>query len=291
MAGRRLMGDAVSPAPAAVGPWTAPFAARLAVLAPLPPAARLARLDAWAGEAGLVAASGRPIRFVAAGGATQGRPGGRAPGAAQRLAYEARIFETGEVATRTDGAGARHDLCNALAWFVFPRSKARLNALHAHAIAAGEGTERGPLRDAATLFDENAALWIGLDASLESALRAFDWQALFVAGRARVAAAVDVRVFGHALLEKLDAPFKGITAHAWPLRLDPSAGATEVDAALAATLLPERLSGRAFCPLPVMGLPGWCEANTDPAFYNDVAVFRPGRLRLSVGPPSRHDQD
>jgi hypothetical protein len=285
---------------AGASPWAAPFAARLAALDPLPAADRLGTLDAWAREGGLVAESGRPIRFVAAGATPHGRHRedrhreDRHSGleAAQRPAYEARIFETGEVATRTDGAGARHDLYNALAWLVYPRTKARLNALHAQAIALGDGAAaRGPLRDAATLFDENAALWIGLDASLEAALRAFDWQALFVIGRTRVAAAVDVRVFGHALLEKLDAPFKGITAHAWPLRLDPAASGAEVDTALAATLLPERLSGRAFCPLPVLGLPGWCDANSDPAFYNDGAVFRPGRLRLSAGPPGRHDQD
>jgi len=270
-------------APNAAGPWMAPFAARLSALAPMPPAARLATLDAWAVEAGLVAESGRPIRFVAAGAASP-EP--------QRSGYEARIHASGEIATRLDGAGARHDLYNALAWLVFPRSKARLNALHAQAIAGGDGTAvRGPLRDAATLFDENAALWIGLDASLEAALRAFDWQALFVAGRSRVAAAVDVRVFGHALLEKLDAPFKGITAHAWPLRLDAGADAAEVDEALVATLRPDRLSGRAFCPLPVMGLPGWCEVNADAAFYNDAAVFRPGRLRFAACPPGPHDQD
>jgi hypothetical protein len=145
---------------------------------------------------------------------------------------------------------------------------------------AGTGsTPRGPLRDAATLFDENAALWVGLDASLEAALRAFDWQALFVAGRARVEQGVRVHAFGHALLEKLDAPFKAITAHAWPLRLAADAPLPAVDEALAASLEPGRLASRAFCPLPVMGVPHWCDANRDPAFYNDAAVFRPGRRR------------
>ncbi|MCZ8103767.1 MAG: DUF3025 domain-containing protein, partial [Burkholderiales bacterium] len=87
--------------------------------------------------------------------------------------------------------------------------------------------------------------------------------------------------FGHALLEKLDAPFKAITAHAWPLRLAPDTPADALDAALAASLEPRMLDARAFCPLPVMGLPDWCEANADPGFYNDAAVFRPGRLRAA----------
>jgi len=39
-----------------------------------------------------------------------------------------------------------------------------------------------------------------------------------------------------------------------------------------------RLSGgRCFAPLPVMGIPGWCDENAEAAFYDDVTVFRPGR--------------
>ena len=98
-----------------------------------------------------------------------------------------------------------------------------------------------------------------------------------VAARDRVVVSVRVVAFGHALLEKLDAPFKAITAHAWPLRLPPDTPAGALDAALAASLEPGALDTRALCPLPVMGLPGWCGANEDPAFYNDAAVFRPGR--------------
>jgi hypothetical protein len=284
-------------------PWLAPWAARLADLAPLAPMARLAVLDTWARESAVCTESGRALRFVPAD-----RSGAAAAADAPALAaYESRIFASGEVATRIDGPGARHDLYNALAWLAFPRAKARLNALHAQALGpmplatlpTPPGTtpvttpaqHRGRLRDAATLFDENAALWIGLDPSLEAALRAFDWHRLFVVERARLARSVRVRVFGHALLEKLDAPFKGITAHAWPLRMPPDASPAELDAALAASLVPQAMSSRLFCPLPVMGLPGWCEANRDPAFYNDPAVFRPGRRRPGVGPRDRSDQD
>jgi hypothetical protein len=255
-------------------PWLAPHAARLAALAPMPARERLDTLNAWAREVGAESGSGRALRFVAdaQGGRTAREPAGR------RVAYETRIFLDGEVATRLDGAGARHDLYNALSWLAWPRAKARLNALHACALAdAGPGAPRGPLRDAATLFDENAALWVGTDASLEAALRGFDWASLFVEHRARLHASVRVHAFGHALLEKLDAPYKAITAHAWPLRCPPDTPAHALDAALAASLEPGALDTRALCPLPVMGLPGWCAASEDPAFYNDAAVFRPGR--------------
>ena len=258
----------------------------------MPPRARLDALNGWARDARVASGSGRPLRFVAD---ASGAGAARGPDA-RRVAYEARVFDEGEVATRVDGPGARHDLYNALAWLAWPLTKARLNALHAGALAGADPAgPRGPLRDAATLFDENGALWVGADASLEAALRSFDWRTLFVGRRAALVDAVRVHPVGHALLEKLDAPFKGITAHAWPLRLPADAPPDALDAALAASLQAGLVgalaagtsASRAFCPLPVMGLPGWCEGNADPAFYNDATVFRPGRRR----PDRAHDTE
>jgi len=60
---------------------------------------------------------------------------------------------------------------------------------------------RGPVRDALTLFDENAVLLQAPDA-LWDALQARDWPRLFVDARAQWAQA-RVVLFGHALLEKL----------------------------------------------------------------------------------------
>jgi len=265
-------------------PWLGPHAARLDALQSLAPAARLARLERWARDADLRTESGWPIRFVAAEPAADPAGARRGP-AADRPAYEQRVSGRGEVPTRLAPPGDRHDLLNALAWIEFPRAKARINALHAAAGGGGTAAARGPLRDALTLFDENGAVWLTTDASLTEALRRFDWRTLFVERRAVLAAAVGVRVFGHALLEKLDAPYKAITAHAWPLPLPPDAPSDAVDRALADSLQPGRLGPRAFCPLPVMGLPGWCDGNGDPAFYNDAAVFRPGR---SGGAPLPH---
>lgn len=68
-------------------------------------------------------------------------------------------------------------------------------------------------------------------------------------------------VFGHALLEKLTtAPRKALTAHV--LLVDP----LDLSAA--------DWAAKPFCPMPVLGVPGWCPANEDPAFYDDPAVFR-----------------
>mgnify|MGYP002778437434 CR=1 FL=1 len=208
--------------------------------------------------------------------------------------YEAHIGATGQVPTRPIAEGFVHDALNALAWLRFPRLKARLNALQVRAIARdGLGERRGPLRDAATLFDENAIVLAvarhdpQARAVLE-ALRGHDWRGAFVAQRDAWERVVTPIAFGHALMQKLLRPFPSITAHAWVLDVSPRWFATDMDARCRAVdaeltpLLEALLSERAArTPLPVLGLPGWWAANAAPAFYDDVAVFRPRSGRAS----------
>ncbi len=126
--------------------------------------------------------------------------------------YEAHIASTGCVPTRHN----LHDFFNGSMWFAFPRIKAALNARQSAAIdVLGVGPTRGGVRDTLTLFDENALLFACADPVLSAALRGFDWQTLLVAGRGAWGARCEVRCFGHALLEKLIAPFKACTGHAW----------------------------------------------------------------------------
>ena len=113
-----------------------------------------------------------------------------------------------------------HDLLNALIWLSFPRIKQQLNALQARQIAlAGVGQARGAVRDALTLFDENAAIVVVREGAageaLAQALRQHDWHSLFVQQQAAFGQTLQVVLFGHALLEKLCAPYKAITAHVW----------------------------------------------------------------------------
>ena len=205
------------------------------------------------------------------------------------VAYESHIFATGGVPTRCN----LHDFLNGLVWVRFPATKRRLNALQAQAIAQAGGVQatRGPLRDALTLFDENAAL-LQAPKPLWQALQARDWHALCVTHRALWAQARLV-LFGHALLEKLVAPYKSITAHVLclpvPLELGPpplhanadtaicQSASHPWDAWLAQQLAPDWLARKPFTPLPVLGVPGWWPANADPAFYADAQVFRPAR--------------
>jgi hypothetical protein len=202
------------------------------------------------------------------------------PGAA----YEAHIASTGCVPTRHN----LHDFFNASVWFAFPRIKAALNARQSEAIdALGVGPTRGGVRDALTLFDENALLFACADRQLGEALRGFDWQTLFVSNRAAWGARCEVRCFGHALLEKLILPYKACTGHAWVVDVPAgyfswtlSARDAWLDEAVSRELSSVRdLTPRLFAPLPVLGIPGWWSANENTSFYEDPAVFRTGRSR------------
>ena len=193
-------------------------------------------------------------------------------------AYEDFIYARGQVPTRE----GLHDFFNALCWMHFPLAKKRLNQLQAAEIArAGVGQVRGPVRDAATVFDENALLIQAPDGVWE-ALTAHRWQDAMVACRAQWAH-VRLWTFGHAALEKLVQPYKSITVHLW--RVPHAVDAAGLDAWLAQDLTTEKLATKPFSPLPVLGVPGWWAPNEAPDFYEDVGVFRPRRLRTKLEKP------
>lgn len=206
----------------------------------------------------LSAVSGAPVRFVPQVDLPEGQ------------AYEDFIFATGQVPTRE----GLHDFFNALCWMHFPQSKKRLNQLQAREIArAGVGQVRGPVRDAATVFDENALLIQTSDA-VWTALTEHRWMDAFVGLRSEWAHTL-LWTFGHAALEKAVQPYKSITVHLW--RVPQSVAHTDLDAWLAQDLTPEKLACKPFSPLPLLGVPGWWLPNEDPAFYADASVFRPRR--------------
>jgi hypothetical protein len=180
-------------------------------------------------------------------------------------AYEAFIARTACVPTRDN----LHDLFNALVWLKFPQLKRRLNELQAQQLAQdGVMSTRGPVRDALTLFDENAAV-LQAPAVITEALRHRDWQALFVTHRDAWAEA-SLTLFGHALMEKLTQPRKAMTAHVWVIPQQ-----ADLQLHLIEMLTPELLASKPHLPLPVLGVPGWWPANEDASFYEDIQVFRP----------------
>jgi Protein of unknown function (DUF3025) len=206
-----------------------------------------------------------PVRFVAHAELPAGQ------------AYEHYIFHSKQCPTRGD----LHDFLNGICWIHFPLTKTRLNQLQAAEIEkAGVGQVRGAVRDALTLFDENAALLVAPNA-LWNALVVKDWQSLFVTLRPLWQEARLV-LFGHALMEKLVAPRKPITAHVY--RVHPASEALgDLDAWVAQDLSAKKLATKPFAHLPVLGVPGWWPENEDPGFYADTSVFRAPRVATVPG--------
>lgn len=239
--------------------WSAPWLAPWADLGPTLGAA-LAQEHRWPEL--LNTHLRAPVRFV---------PQGDLP---IDQAYESFIGEHAQVPTRE----GLHDGFNALCWHQWPLSKQQLNRCQVAEIARlGVGAVRGPVRDALTLVDENAVL-VQAPEALWSALLRRDWPALFVDGRALWAQA-RVGVVGHALLEKLQQPYKSITAHVWALPVPMALGDDWAawDEWFASGLSVERWATKPLTPLPVLGIPGWWPANADPLFYADAQVFRSPR--------------
>ncbi len=209
----------------------------------------------------LNAATTTSVRFVPQSALPPGEP------------YERFIFQTGQCPTRDN----LHDFFNGLCWLHFPQTKKRLNQLQVEQIEMdGIQPQRGAVRDALTVFDENAAFLHAPDA-LWDALVAKDWKRLFGDLRPLWAEAHPI-LFGHALIEKLVSPRKNITAHVYrvhPGRDHPaSASLADLDAWVAADISASGLAAKPFAHLPVLGVPGWWAENEDSAFYDDLTVFR-----------------
>jgi hypothetical protein len=226
-----------------------------------------AELNRRAVEAGLRNHRGLPIRFL---------PQAELPSG---VAYEMHISQTGGVPTREN----LHDFFNALVWLTFPRIKVRLNELQASELekanAQQAASRRGSLRDAATIFDENAVLLMTDNRALVNALRQHQWTEIFVTHRQTFIEECDVYLFGHALMEKLVAPYKAITGHVWVLpnsvKGEMFAKLMQIDRSVAKKLHSGLVTSD-FLPLPVLGIPNWWTGQ-GPAFYSDKSVFRTGR--------------
>ncbi len=203
---------------------------------------------------------GLPLRFFTSGGHLSARD------------YETHILQTGQVPTRAE---TWHDVLNALVWLRFPRFKSALNAAHVSAIADEIGPTRGRRRDALTMLDESGIWVISRDPAWPALLVGRAWQSLFWEHRHAVETAMQFVVVGHALLEKLLAPYPGITGKCLMLAselLDPDVAEELSIQALDGIVSPHQLAA-----LPVQGIPGWDPDSANAAYYANRAIFRPVR--------------
>lgn len=199
--------------------------------------------------------------------------------------YEGRIYLHGEMQYRER---EWHDLFNLLAWLVYPRTKAALNAAHHAALMQtplqkGASGTRGRVRDALTVFDENGVIVASSGADLLEDVHAFRWKPLFWRQRARVRSEMRFYLFGHAMFEKALRPYVGITAHALLIPVSQevisSRSAIQVQSidALASAEVEAMTTPRALSPLPLLGVPEWWPANESETFYDNEDYFRRGR--------------
>jgi hypothetical protein len=218
--------------------------------------------------------SGLPLKFVA-------QSHGKLPFEAQ---YEPRCYLKGEVQTRERNW---HDLFNALAWLVFPKTKAAINARHYRSLISDTPltSQRGSIRDVNTLIDESGVIVACANRDLAALLRNFKWKQLFWQRREDVQAQMGFYIFGHGLYEKAMRPYAGLTGQGLVLEVAPEFFGRPQDERLAhldiklADYLNSPAHGnstRELTPVPLLGIPGWAEAQCA-EYYDDTDYFRPGR--------------
>ncbi|MCP5245377.1 MAG: DUF3025 domain-containing protein [Burkholderiales bacterium] len=228
----------------------------------------------------LVTHSGIPVRFV---------PQVNSGSDDFARQYESGIYQTGIVPTRP---GNWHDFFNALVWMTFPLAKVALNRMHYHALThAGQHKTqgRGAVRDAATLFDESGVIVLSSQARLIELLRQHEWKEVFWRQRKTVLTSMRFVVFGHAMYEKALNPYIGMTGKSVFFQVKEAflqqpltAQLRAVDQRLADFLLYRLSTTDDLSPVPVLGYPGWFDANGFSEFYDNQEYFRP-RTKINRG--------
>lgn len=276
-------------------PWDSDFAERSPMFEPLRAAASALGGPYWPGcdelnrvnascRESIVNAAGRPLRFV----------GQQLRQKTFEDQYEPRIFLRGEVQMRSCNW---HDLFNALVWLTFPAAKAALNQRHYRELErqrASGAQDRGPARDALTLFDEGGVIVAASDSALAALLTGFEWKSLFWNRRTEVLRRMRFYLFGHALYEKALAPFTGVTGRSVMFEVEDAffalpmaAQLSALDARLAARIgdAARFATTRELTPVPILGVPGWCDDNACEQYYDNQNYFRPARTG-DAGPPA-----
>jgi len=204
--------------------------------------------------------------------------------------YAPRIFLSGEIQTRTENW---HDFFQFLTWFMFPKTKAAINAIHIPAAQVRIENEtdlgrRSPIENMLSLFDEGGAVILCSDDSMLQLIRDFKWKELFWHRRDELETKLKLVTFGHALYEKGLSPYVGMTANCILLPVNENilqqSNQLQLDyidnelAKLFAKGEPYK-KPKDLSPFPLLGLPGWDKDNVNESYYDNTDYFRPGRKR------------
>lgn len=197
--------------------------------------------------------------------------------------YEQIIFEDLTVPTRSCNW---HDFYNACIWRLFPQAKKALNRIHIQEMSQFGLTPRTPRRDRVTHFDECGIVLAYSDKEVKDALSEHEWEQAFVTYRQSWGKSIKAFVFGHANYEMLMSAHIGLTGKWFGVEVDN--GFWQLPLAeqyqhLDTQVLKYAESENSFTrkqelkPLPLLGIPGWWDANQQPEFYANTQYFRPKR--------------
>lgn len=205
--------------------------------------------------------------------------------------YAPRIYLHGEIQTRTENW---HDFFQLLTWFIFPKTKAVINAIHIprakQRIENGDVGRRSPVENMLSLFDEGGVVITSCEPGLLQLIKDFKWKELFWQRRDELAGKFECITFGHAMYEKALAPYIGMTANAILLQVDESYFTKPmaerlaiIDQQLAASFAAgeQYTQPHDLNPFPVLGMPGWDDGNSDETYYDNSNYFRTGRRSKS----------
>ena len=202
--------------------------------------------------------------------------------------YAPRIYLSGEIQTRTENW---HDFFQFLTWFMFPKTKAVINAIHIPAAQSRIEKEtdlgrRSPIENMLSLFDEGGAVILCSDDSMLQLIRDFKWKELFWQRRNELESKLKLVTFGHALYEKGLSPYVGMTANCILFHVDQDIVLQNNQQQLdwIDNMLSKLFSAgvpynkpKDLSPFPLLGLPGWDKNNEMEIYYDNENYFRSGR--------------
>jgi hypothetical protein len=204
---------------------------------------------------------------------------------ADRLHYEQRIADRGQIATRERNW---HDLLNALMWLRYPELKQALNRRQIAEIAHMGPSQRSRPQYALTQFDEGGVIVLLRDPALLALWDAHDWYGLLWQQRqAWLDGTIQLELFGHALLELALNPAKLLVGKA--LVFHSAAGDMDrVRAQCAHAIADGQLLNdpQELRPLPLAGVPGWREENAGETFHRTTACYQAKREGRGYPPAS-----
>jgi hypothetical protein len=203
------------------------------------------------------------------------------------LSFEQQVHTQAQVPTRLENW---HDYFNFWSWLYFPQAKAQLfqryTQVPGYLTQSQARVTRTPLQNRLALLEEGGVV-IGSDnPALLAQIQGMQWQTLFWTHRAWLKDQLLIKIFGHAIWEKLLNPYLGLTANA-VLFLIPSEWlhwSAIAQAKAFDQLLADWLSGSEvlhykteLCPFPLLGMPGAYPGNNCFAFYQQTDYFRSQR--------------